>query len=100
NGMAIAAAADGRLAIAHLGGRNLSVMVRTGSAWSGGRVAEGPAQTARSPALVFDRQDALHLLWIDTAKGVLWSVRDPGGWRKPIELTPGFSVPFGDAGGQ
>jgi hypothetical protein len=100
NGMAMAAAADGRVAIAHLGGSHLSVMVRTGSTWSVERVADGPADNPRSPALVFDQRDALHLLWIDTTKGVLWSVRDPGGWRKPVELTPGFSAPFGYPGGQ
>src|SRR5204862_125371 len=90
NGFAMAAAPDGRLAIAHLGGSNLSVMLRTSGMWSVDRVAEGPAQSPRSPALVFDRRGALHLLWLDSNLGVRWSVRDPGGWRKPIDLTPNW----------
>jgi hypothetical protein len=89
NGFAIAAAPDGRVAIAHAS-LDLSVMVRTAGVWSVERVAVG--QTPLSPGLVFDQQGALHVMWVDRGRGVRWSVRDPGGWRTPADLTPNWQA--------
>jgi hypothetical protein len=39
-------------------------------------------------------------MWVDSGRSVRWSARDPGGWRKPADLTPNWQAQFNYRGGQ